>query len=115
MIGWIILILIVAAIFVMMKTKALKHKITWFVIIIVVIVLYIGYSMSVAKADINWNSTQGVQTAVKLYLSWFVNVFHNSQSLTGQAVNLNWEGNKTEIANTKALNNTPEIKKQFYK
>lgn len=117
MISWLVIVILVALIFVFIKAKYLKHKAIWIVLILVIGVLYAGYALSVSKADIDWNSPSGVETAVKLYLAWLGGAFQNAKALTGQAVNQDWSSNKTDsgingqtvkgISNTEVAQNSP--------
>ncbi|HLD97998.1 MAG TPA: hypothetical protein VI815_01600 [Candidatus Nanoarchaeia archaeon] len=115
MISWLVIAILVILIFLLIKARYVKHKMIWVIIIVVAGLLYAGYMFSISKADIDWNSPQGVETAVKLYLSWFVNAFQNAKSLTGQAVNQDWNGNISDQT-PNGVNKTQEaIQKKFHK
>ena len=92
-----IVIVLIFMIFLFVKLKYIKHKISWIIILFLVLTFYIGFLASTAGQDVNLGSFDGSQTAIKLYLSWLGNSFDNMKVLTGQAINLDWGTNTTQI------------------
>src|SRR3990167_1132047 len=92
-INW--LIVIVAVIVTLVKTKYLKHKLSWIIIIVVALLLYFGYVFAVSEKDIDYKSIDGMQTAVKLYVAWLGHAFDNSKVITANVVKIDWKGNQT--------------------
>ena len=93
----IVIIALIAAIFLFVKVKYLKHKLSWVIILVLVLVFYIGFLASTAGENIDFSTFEGSQTAIKLYFTWLGNSFSNMKSLTGEAVKLDWGTNTTEI------------------
>lgn len=85
----------VIAIFSIVKFKYIKHKLVWVLIILFLGALYLGYVMSISKANIDWSSSDGVETAVKLYFGWFAHAFTNMKTITGDAINMDWAGSNS--------------------
>ncbi len=92
----IILVLVgLVGLFFIMKSKELKHKGTWILIFLIVLILYAGYISVIAGKNIDINSTEGVETVIKLYTGWLVHGFDNVKTLSGQAVKMDWKGNSS--------------------
>ena len=94
---WIIIVVIIAAIFIFVKLKYIKHKLSWIVILALVLLFYIGFLASTSGQDLNLKTFDGSQTAIKLYLSWLGQSFENMKVITGQAIKLDWGANTTQI------------------
>jgi ABC-type multidrug transport system permease subunit len=94
---WVIIVLIVSAIFVFVKFKYIKHKLTWIIILFLLLLFYVGFLASTSGQNIDFSSFEGSQTAIKLYLGWLGNSFDNMKTITGNAVNLDWGANTTTI------------------
>ena len=115
MLSWLVVVIIIALIFVFIKTRYMKHKIVWVIVILIAGLLYAGYFFSVSKANVDLNSPQGVETAVRLYLSWFVSAFHNTKILTGQAISQDWSGNVSDQTPNGKNATDEKLQKKFYK
>ena len=94
-INWLIVIVAIIVIFALVKTKYLKHKLSWVIIIVVALLLYFGYVFAVSGKDIDYKSIDGMQTAVKLYVAWLGHAFDNSKIITANVVKMDWKGNQT--------------------
>ena len=93
----IILVALIAGIFVFVKLKYIKHKLSWIIVLVLILLFYIGFLASTAGQDLDFNTFEGSQTAIKLYLTWLGQSFDNLRTLTGQAINLDWGTNSTAI------------------
>jgi len=96
---WIIGGVLIVLIFAFVKIRYLKHKISWIFILILIFFIYGTFMASIIGKDINFNTYEGVQSSIKLYLSWLGNAFENAKVVTGNAVKLNWETNITKMVN----------------
>ncbi len=96
---WGLIGVVIFIIFIFVKFKYLKHKLTWVIIIILILIGYIGFFVSTSGHEINLNSTQGIETAGKLYLGWLGNSFSNLKTISSNAVKLDWTSNNTEVIN----------------
>lgn len=96
---WILIIGSILVIFLLVKVKYIKHKLTWILIIIIIIILYLGFIAISSQNEIKFNSVESTGASIKLYLSWFGHNFQNLKTLTGQAINLDWGTNSTAIKN----------------
>ena len=94
---WIVIGAVIFVIFVFVKFRYIKHKLTWIFILLIILLLYIGFLTSMVGHNIDLKTYSGGQTAIKLYLVWLGNSFNNMKTLTGEAVKLDWGTNTTII------------------
>ena len=94
---WLIVTVLVLVIFLFIKVKYLKHKLTWIALLILILMSYVGFLASTSGQDLDLSTFNGSQTATKLYFSWLGNSFENMKVLTGQATKLDWSSNTTQI------------------
>jgi len=94
---WLIVGILVTTIFIFVKLKYLKHKISWIIILFFILLFYIGFLTSTAGQNIDFSTFDGTQTAIKLYMGWMGQSFDNLKVLTGQAVKLDWGSNAEDI------------------
>ncbi len=106
-INWLVVIVAIVAIFTLVKAKYFKHKMWWVIIIVVTLLLYLGYIFAVSGNDIDYKSIDGMQTAIKLYVSWLGHAFDNTKTITANVIKMDWRGNQT-IDNTDS--EKPQIK-----
>jgi len=88
---------LISAIFVFVKFKYIKHKLSWIIVLFLILLFYVGFLASTSGQNIDFGTFEGSQTGIKLYLSWLGQSFDNMKSITGQAVKLDWGANSTEI------------------
>ena len=97
LIYWAIAIVLVLLIFAFVKIKYIKHKLSWIIVILLILFFYVGFIASTFGKDLDLNSTEGLKSAVKIYLSWMGNAFGNVKSITGEAIKKDWQTNITSI------------------
>ncbi|MEK6886010.1 MAG: hypothetical protein AABX17_03525 [Nanoarchaeota archaeon] len=97
MIGWILLILVAAALIVVFKMNIgeMKHKIYLFFVLLFFVVFIFTFMKVVNANSVDLTSASGIFSSVKLYFSWLGHAFSNVQVLTGNVVRMNWFGNMT--------------------
>ena len=100
LIQWAAVIFIVLLIFLLVKFKYVKHKLTWIIVFILIIIGYLGFFISTHGQNIDLNSVDGVMTAGKLYFSWLGNSFSNLKTISSNAVKLDWTSNNTDVINS---------------
>lgn len=96
---WIVIVGIILIIFLLVKLRYIKHKLSWVLILSLVLLFYIGFLASTAGQDIDLSTFEGSQKGLKLYFAWMGQSFNNLKTLTGQATNLDWGTNATAIKN----------------
>ncbi len=83
-------IVLVALIFLFVKFRYIKHKMSWILILAGVFFLYMTFMVSIAGHDVNLTSIEGLEESGKIYLTWMGNAFENVKTLTTNAVKLDW-------------------------
>lgn len=96
----IIIALVIALIWIVVELRRFKHKFFAIFLILLILFSYFGFVVTLKGKDINYKSTDGLQTVAKLYFIWVGQVFKNFKSITANAVKLDWKGNASDI-NTK--------------
>ncbi len=88
-----VVIAIITVIFLFVKLRYIKHKLSWIVVLLLVLLFYVGFLASTAGHEIDLNSFEGTQTAIKLYFGWLATNFVNLRALTANAVKMDWNTN----------------------
>jgi hypothetical protein len=87
---FIIIAALVAAIWIIIEIKRLKHKIFAMFLIGLILFTYISFTAAIKDQEIDLKTVSGVSTATKLYFSWLGNAFQNVKSVTTYALKQNW-------------------------
>jgi len=95
MIGWIITLVAIVAIFFVNKFGDFKKKFWLIIGIIILLLIFLSFSNVVKANGVNLASPSGIFSAVQLYFSWLGHAFSNIHVLTGNAVRMDWVGNST--------------------
>jgi hypothetical protein len=95
---WVILIVIILAVVLwgMIEMNKIRHKVYAIFAIGLLFFLVISGSFVLNGKNINLNSVDGIFEAGKLYLSFLGVAGKNLFTLTGNAVNLDWNPNLTK-------------------
>jgi len=92
---WIILCLVILAIWLIVEVKRLKHKLFAIFLILLIVFTYISFSVSIKNNDLDLKTIDGLTKATKLYFIWMGSVLGNMKSITTHAVQMDWVGNQT--------------------
>ncbi|MFA5855948.1 MAG: hypothetical protein WC867_01205 [Candidatus Pacearchaeota archaeon] len=91
MISWLIIIsLIIIAIF-LIRSNHLKKRFFIWTVFIVIVFLYVTITYVDTKNNLDFSNPQKFFSSSKVYLSWLGGGFGNLKSITGYAVNMDWE------------------------
>jgi hypothetical protein len=93
----IILAILIAAIWILIEAKRMKHKIFAIVLIGLILFTYISFSVVLKQNDVKLNSASGIATAGKLYFSWLGGVFTNIKTVTTYALKQDWKNENLTI------------------
>lgn len=96
MASWIILAILIALIFLVFKVRHFRHRIFTIVLILLVIFFYLTIPQVILNNDVDLKSFNGIIKAGKLYVIWLGQSFNNLKILTGQALGMDWVGNRTK-------------------
>lgn len=87
-----VVVLLIAAIWVFVEVKRLRHKIFAVFLVALILFTYLSFTLVIQKHDVNLGSVPGIIDAGKLYLSWLGSIFSNFKSITLNAINMDWSG-----------------------
>ena len=91
----IVLSVLVAGIWIIIEIKRLKHKLFAIFLIGLIIFSYASFALSIKGQNLDLKTISGLTQATKLYFAWLTNAFGNFKSITTNAVNMDWNANKT--------------------
>jgi len=88
--SWIIITILIVIGITTIKLNHLKHR--FFIILLVLLALFLYTSLNLVtdQNDLDLKSSGGIFSASKVYFGWLANGFQNLKSLTGKAINLDW-------------------------
>ena len=86
---------LIIAIWVIIETKRMKHKMLAIFLIGLILFSYFSFSFVLKEEEIDFRSVEGVQNMAGLYFSWLGTVFVNFKTLTTKAIKMNWQRNET--------------------
>lgn len=88
---FIIVAVVVVAIWLIIEAKRLKHKVFAIFIIALILFSYISFSVVIKNNDIDLKTTEGWKIASKLYFNWLGHVFSNIKDVTTYAIKKDWK------------------------
>ena len=94
MISWIVVILVLVAMFIFFKTTGVRFGKTWTILIGFIIfffVLTFGYLITKSGAEVS--SFDGFVSAIRIYFTWLGGFFDNLGNIGGNVISTNWTGN----------------------
>ena len=96
-IGMTVLIIsaLIAAIWVIIEIKRLKHKLFAIFLIGLILFGYFSFNVSLRGQDIDVKTVSGIIEVSKIYFSWLGSAFGNIKDITTNAINMDWKGNQT--------------------
>jgi hypothetical protein len=86
---------IILGIWIIFGFKRMRHKMLALFLIALVLFSFFSFNSAFKEKDFSINSLSDLGTGMKIYLSWFVNIFGNLKTLSGQVIKMDWEGNST--------------------
>tara|TARA_Y100000310_G_scaffold345693_1_gene468385 strand:+ start:30779 stop:31081 length:303 start_codon:yes stop_codon:yes gene_type:complete len=88
---WIgLLLFVVMMIFVYVKFRYILHKFHWIIVIMLALFLYLTFMVSIAGEGLNLTNMGDLKIAGDVYLSWLVNAFDNTKTLTANVIKMDW-------------------------
>jgi hypothetical protein len=88
--NWILIGLLVVAVFLFLKYRELKHKFSFVAILILLLLLGSSFWNVHQSNSLNLGSFDGFVKAGKIYFTWLGGVFGNAKTLTAYAVKQDW-------------------------
>lgn len=90
MISWLIIALVVVVLFLILKYREIRHKLSFIVILVLLLVLGVTFWNVYSTNHLKLDSFDGVTRAGKVYFSWLGSVFGNLKGLTAYAIKQDW-------------------------
>ena len=90
-----IVVVLIAAIYLLVEFKRLRHKLFAFFLIGVILFIYLSAFVALRGHDIDYKTIPGVIEATKIYWTWLGSAFGNVKSITTNAIKMNWGSNST--------------------
>ena len=90
-----IIVIAAIAIFLLFGFKKMRHKFLALFLIALVLFSFFTFNAAFSDKKISINSLSDLGKTFKVYFSWLGNVFVNIQSITANAVKMDWRGNQT--------------------
>jgi hypothetical protein len=98
---------LVAAIWLIIEFKRMRHKILAIFLIVLILFTYFSFSAVIKEKNLDLKTFDGMKEAGRLYFLWIGNAFTNVKVITSNAINLSWGVNETSNLNeTLKLNST---------
>ncbi|MBU1136038.1 MAG: hypothetical protein KJ559_00830 [Nanoarchaeota archaeon] len=89
--------ILIAAIWIIIEFKRLKHKLFAIFLIGLILFAYLSFTFTFKGQDLDFKTIPGMIEASKLYFSWIGSAFGNMKSITTNAVKMDWGGNETKV------------------
>ena len=90
-----VIAILVVAIWFLFGFKRIKHKLLSIFLIALVLFSFFSFNIVFKGKEISVNNISDLGKIFKIYFSWFGNIFGNMKTITGQAVEMDWQGNQT--------------------
>ena len=104
MISWVVIIVLVVLGVAAIKMNHLRHRI--FIIILITFALFFYGTIVLVNSqnDLNFDSTEGIFDASKVYVGWLANGFSNAKNIVGNAIKMDWSSTDGEFFDSSKKN-----------
>jgi len=96
-ITFIIIAVLIAAIWIIIEIKRLKHKLFAIFLIGLILLGYFSFNLSLREQDVDIKTVSGIIDASKIYFSWVGSAFGNMKLITTNAIKMDWGANETSV------------------
>ena len=86
---------LVIGIWLLFGFKRMKHKFVAILLIGLLLFGFFSFNIVFKGKDVSVNNVSDIGKIFKIYFSWLGNIFGNMKTITGQAIKMDWQGNKT--------------------
>lgn len=104
--NWLLIALLVIVVFLFLKYRELRHKLSFIVILILFLLLGLSFWNVYSTNHVDLGTFDGVVKAGKLYFSWLGGVLGNAKTLTAYAVKQDWGIGHQELPVTSEITNS---------
>ena len=90
-----VIAILIVAVWLLFGFKRMKHK--FFAISLIALLLFSFFTFNVAfkGKEISVNNASDLGKMFKIYFSWLGNIFGNMKTITGNVIEMDWQGNNT--------------------
>lgn len=96
---FLVVLILVVAIWVLVELKRFRHKMFAIFLIILILFTYLSFIAVIKGKNFDLKTTEGLKSAGKLYVVWIGSVFQNIKTITANAIHMNWRANETLVEN----------------
>jgi ABC-type multidrug transport system permease subunit len=97
-IHWIVIVILAIVGFTVIKMNDLKHRFFILLLIFFALFFYTSIVFISDKNSFDLSTSEGVFAAIKVYMGWLANGFHNLKSLAGKAVEMDWKATNSSFS-----------------
>ena len=90
-----VVLVLVVAVWLIFKVKGFQHKFVTIFLVVLILLSFTSFYLAFHGKDVSIENFSDLDKITKLYFSWLGGVFNNMKVLTTQAIDMNWQGNKT--------------------
>ena len=94
---FIILAVLIIAIWMIIEIKRLKHKLFAIFLIGLILLGYFSFNLSLREQNVDIKTVSGLIDASKIYFSWVGSAFGNMKLITTNAIKMDWGANETSV------------------
>ncbi len=94
---FIIIAVLIAAIWIIIEIKRLKHKLFAIFLIGLILLGYFSFNLSLREQNVDIKTVSGLIDASKIYFSWVGSAFGNMKLITTNAIKMDWGANETSV------------------
>ncbi len=96
-ITFMVIAVLIIGIWILVELKRLKHKLFAMFLIGFILFLYISITFTLKGQDIDFQTTEGIIKATKIYFAWLGSAFNNIKTITTNAINMDWTAKNASI------------------
>jgi hypothetical protein len=89
-ITFVIIAVLILAIWVFVEFKRFRHKIWALILILVILFGYFSFTSVMKGKDVNLKTFSGIKEATGIYFVWLGHAFGNMKTITSNVVKMNW-------------------------
>ena len=89
--NWVLIIAAVVALFIFLRFREIRHRVTHVVIILLVVLLVGSIATVYLSNDVDLTSFEGIASAGKVYFSWLGTMFGNIGKVSTYAISQDWD------------------------
>jgi len=94
-ITFLVIAVLIIAIWVIIEVKRMRHKIFAIFLIALILFGYFSFTFVLRDKNVDYSSFSGILKGTEIYFSWLGSIFGNAKTVTTNAIKMDWGGNKS--------------------